>query len=472
MKKFIIVFLFTPLLLHSQKGITFQIEELERPEKRLSLTHINDFYENRILSDMGLDKFDLKRNDLPTPAYNIVAQSSATDSIFSFGSYNSFFMGMYQAYADHRPFVLSPDMIWLLISQGFARHVNNNAESLRKHFVDFEGKTSLIVTSNEVDIDNPNSPWENIFPKFTKQIGDYTDEELVKTMVADFSTTTRTSKVASEITLMEATKEYFEFIVIYIVCGIPEVTLEGTTEDWQKILDKARYLKKYDLNWWIKEIEPILEEFVKTSQGDIDKTFWRNMFKYHDQKKYGAPRVFDGWIVKFYPYNTNGKRNGLKEIKGIDGLPSEIVKVDLTYKRIDKSGETETIPLELWAGFTGLKQNDETFALKPEIGWMIRKKDIERESLRMKLDVDNRQEGAFGGIQIRVSKVPKELLELKKMKSLRIDFIDRIDIPNEMADIVIEELELNGKIFDLEIQRLEKLFPNTLLKINGKLYNH
>lgn len=56
---------------------------------------------------------------------------------------------MYQAYADHRPFVLSPDMIWLLISQGFAQHVNANHESLRKYFVDFSGKQSLVVQSNK-----------------------------------------------------------------------------------------------------------------------------------------------------------------------------------------------------------------------------------------------------------------------------------------------------------------------------------
>ena len=42
---------------------------------------------------------------------------------------------------------------------------------------------------------------------------------------------------------MEAMKPYFEFIVMYIVCGIPEITLEGTPEDWEKVLDKARRLK-------------------------------------------------------------------------------------------------------------------------------------------------------------------------------------------------------------------------------------
>lgn len=36
-----------------------------------------------------------------------------------------------KAYAEHRPLVLSPDMIWLDICQVFSHYVNENAESLR-----------------------------------------------------------------------------------------------------------------------------------------------------------------------------------------------------------------------------------------------------------------------------------------------------------------------------------------------------
>jgi hypothetical protein len=38
---------------------------------------------------------------------------------------------------------------------------------------------------------------------------------------------------------MEAMKSYFDYIAIRISCGIPEITLKGTTEDWRKILDKT-----------------------------------------------------------------------------------------------------------------------------------------------------------------------------------------------------------------------------------------
>ena len=116
--------------------------------------------------------------------------------------------------------------------------------------------------------------WEGLFPQFTAQIAGHTGEELINTLTADFSTTTAVEKVASEITIMEAMEPYFEFVVVYAVCGIPQITLKGTTEDWEKILEKTRKLEKYDLGWWTKELEPILKEFVHASKGQINKRFW------------------------------------------------------------------------------------------------------------------------------------------------------------------------------------------------------
>ena len=267
---------------------------------------------------------------------------------------------------------------------------------------------------------------------------------------------------------MEAMKAYFKFIVIYSVCGIPEITLEGTPEDWQKVLDKAKYLRKYKLDWWINEIEPLLKNFVSASKGDIDKEFWRNMFKYHAEKTYGAPKIIDGWIVKFFPYDKEGKRNKLKEIVSRDKLPNEIVKVDLEYIKMDGNKE-EITPLELWAGFVGLQQNSRTFSLKPQIGWMIRKKDADNNTLKEKFKADN--SSGWGGIQIRVKTIPEALLGLEQIKSLEIQFIDKINIPEEMGKIKINLFRMSGEISSSEIERICKLFPKTYLIINNKPYN-
>lgn len=392
---------------------------------------------------------------------NIIAKSEAPDSLVTFG-YHSFFNGMYQAYADHRPFVLSPDMIWLLISQGFARHVSANAEQLRRYFVGFSGKTTALVVSQEVGLHSPASEWEEIFPEFTRQIGEYVGKELIDVLTADFSTTTPAGKVASQIAIMEAMKPYFEFVYISAVCGIPEITLKGTPEDWQKVLDKARALSKYELDWWIGELEPLLKEFVKASKGRVNPKFWRNMFKCHSEKHYGAPKIIDGWIVKFFPYDKDGKHNDLKELVGTDSVPDEIIKVDMTYIDLSPDGHAKKIPLELWAGFIGLEQRTDNYTLTPVIGWMIRKKDVDNVGLQQSFE-------SSGIIEIRVVELPGALLKLKKIKSLNVDFMDKINVPDGLKNVQIEELILNGKISGTERNRIKNMFPDSRLVINGKV---
>ena len=254
-------------------------------------------------------------------------------------------------------------------------------------------------------------------------------------LTADFSTTTAVTRVASQISIMEAMESYFECIPIFVGCGIPEITLEGTPEHWQKVLDKTRALARYDLKWWTDELEPLLEEFVRASQGKVDRTFWQAMFKYHTQERYGAPNIIDGWIIKFFPYDKDGKRNNLKELVGHNSLPEEIVKVDLKHIELDpRSGKSVETPLELWAGFIGLEQNGGNFALTPKIGWMIRKKDVDDLVLRQSLEANE------SGIRIRVGEIPRAILNLEKIEGVMIQFTNRIIVPDELAKVKIMDL--------------------------------
>jgi hypothetical protein len=322
----------------------------------------------------------------------------------------------------------------------------------------------LIVKTSTVTLDNPDSPWETIFPRFTRQIAEHTGEELIGLLSADFTTTTAVEKVASEITIMESMKAYFEYQVWHISCGIPEVTLSGTAEDWQKILDKTRRLGRYELTWWTEELEPVLQEFVNASRGEINKEFWMNML---DQEYYslgcGRGSIINGWITKFFPYGINGERNSLTSIESSRDLPEEIVKVDLLY--YDTTTGIST-PLELWAGFFGLDQDAETFALAPRIGWMIKRADPENSELAKKLE-----SAGSASLHIRVMEFPAELLHVNFINSLTLDFINEITIPDAFAGVRINKLNLSGKIKRREISRIKGMFPDSRITINGERVN-
>jgi hypothetical protein len=450
----------------AQKRVTFKVEDLVPPAKLLPISASSGLYNSMIASEAGLSSYEIKQLKEPYK-YNIVSKSKDPDSLVTFGQH-PFFNGMYQAYADHRPFVLSPDMILLLLDQGFARHVKSNAEALRKHFVSHSGKLSLVIVNDNIKLDDPSSPWEEVFKDFEKEILKHTSKELVKSLTADFTTTTPVSRIATQTALMESVKPYFQFVQIIISCGIPEITLEGSTKDWERVLEKAKFMKKYELAWWIDEIEPLLEEIVAASKGKIDKDFWRNMFKYHTLKVYGSPKSIDGWIIKFYPYSNDGQRNSLKELRGSSMLPSEILKVDMIHSEANNGGIVTT-PLELWSGFIGLDQDKKTFALKPRMGWMVRKKD-NRLSHTMEEKFKEGSTEPFEGIYIRVDTIPKELFALSKIGKLTIDFINEIIIPDELSKIEIGSLDLYGKISASEIERIRKLLPKTRLTINQVWY--
>lgn len=325
-----------------------------------------------IVAGYGSDLSRVTREGIDFP-YGLIARSELPDSMVNFGTH-SFFQSMFMAYADHRPFVISPDMIWLLISQGFARHVAANPEGLRKKLVDFEGKMSLVVDAKKVRLDSPAKEWEKIFPAFEYQVAQNTKHNIVELLTPKFSTTTPAQRIASTITLMEAVEPYFDYVTVRIICGIPDITLLGTPDDWQQILDKTKQLDAYGLRWWTKELKPLLKEILRSSQGDVDKTFWRNMYKEHDLERYGSGKVIDGWIVAFYPYDKNGKRNNLKELSNMNNLPEEIIKVDLKYVEALADSSTEETSLELWAGFLGVEEYRTDFTFHPVIGWLVREK--------------------------------------------------------------------------------------------------
>lgn len=331
----------------SQNASTYQIEKLSTPKNLLWQSSSEQLINN----------------------YNVELEKSSLmpDSLVYFGE-NTFLATFITAYQDHRPLIISPDMVWLLISQGFARHITFNAEKFRDSIVDFDSTKTLKITDTSIVLGLPETNWEKVFPQFISQINDYTGSELTNMLTADFTTTTATSKIVSQITIMETLKGYFNYEIEGRGCGIPSITIEGTVEDWQKILKKVKYISKFDLTWWTSELEPIINEFINAKSGKFNKEFWMNMVKVRSEGFYGDITQITGWIIKFFPYYNSGKRTDFKPIQDLFDLPSEVVRVPFIF--IDLKSKVR-YDMEFLAGFMGSSQNKTDYTLKPEIGWII-----------------------------------------------------------------------------------------------------
>lgn len=461
MKKILITLFITFNFLFSfaQNGITFKVEELSKPEALLQQKN-SQMVVNQLISETSRISIpDIEKEDL------LLANSEIPDSLVFFDTH-PFFNGMHEAFIHHRPFVLSPDMIWLLICQGFSQHVNANTEELRDQIVDFDGKMTLVAAGNEENIKQIN--WENAIPQFTQQIKENTKGDIAETIMADFSTTTPTELIATEVTLMESVQNYFEYVYIMAGCGIPEITLLGTHDDWQKEYDKAVSLRQYQLNWWIDELKPILKQFIEASKGNIDTDFWKAMFRTHSQDGYGAPNLIDGWIVKFFPYNSAGKRMNLENIpdNAINELPNELASADVLIINLFTDEKTM---VELCAGFIGLEQNRTNFALTPKIGWFVKHKTYndEKDYYKIKEQMDSE------GIKLRVKDVPETLDRFNYFPSLSLRFIGDVHMPEWMSTKRIDYLSIQGSITSDERNKILKWYDQARkIDINNATYEH
>ena len=211
---------------------------------------------------------------------------------------NAFVETVHIAYANHYPLEISPDDIWLCIAQGFAAHVNANAEKLRHFFVKYEGKEELSVRKDEFVKGSPNNMWPDVFSDFSAQIRSHIGNETHDLLIANFTTTGPTERAATEIVIMNAFKEYFDYYV-ETTCGIPEITLKGTTNDWRQVREKAQKLAQFELDWWTDTLVKILDMFVAASQGNVDKQFWSSFYK--ERESYVSDSI-NGWILTLFPY--------------------------------------------------------------------------------------------------------------------------------------------------------------------------
>jgi serine protease inhibitor len=377
-----------------------------------------------------------------------------------------------QAYADHRSLVLSPDMVWLIISQGFSRYVNAHAEEMRDLLVFHEGKMELVVNSNN-NILLPTGSWERLLNDFSTCIARNTKGELADLMTANFTTTGITERIASQISLMDVVKHYFIYTNIAAACGIPSIELKGTPHDWQKVLDKAHCLRKYNLEKWSDDLVVILKEFVEASKGKVNKKFWQGIVKKKrvDQLESDMScdpdpakmTKLDGWFLKFFP-NSQGETPD--KVAWNHDMPQEMVRVNFQQVLTDPETDLpiDTIPIQLWAGFVGIEENATTRALTPKIGWLARIGDEESDEVGRFKEL-NKYSGSISIDLSRGEEVPIALSKLEHIRTLHLDFWSSpVVIPEWLDKIPIDELHIMGKFTDEEGALLRQRFPNVKIE--------
>lgn len=289
--------------------------------------------------------------------------------------YHPFVQAVHTAYDKHHPLILRPDDVWLVIVQGLAHHINNNAEGLRKRFVQHEGQVHIEVQRDGFVKGSPDNNWPDVFGEFSANIHSHLGKQH-DLFIPDFSTTDPVSRAASEVVLMDAMQAYFSYGVS-TCCGIPSITLLGQPLDWDNICTRVQMLAEYDLSWWTQALLPICQQFYRASKGDVDVEFWRNFYKLYHMS--GGPFI-TGWINTFFPYFKNWK-TGKVDMKNTQNLDwtaqqSHGTKTDQMPSGLSGAPFTWTYlgqeyKMRFSAGFVGVSQQPSDGAISPIIGWAV-----------------------------------------------------------------------------------------------------
>ncbi len=217
---------------------------------------------------------------------------------------NQYIAALHKAFDKHHPFIINPDDIWLLIMQGLAIHINQNSDKFRDILVEFEGKKDLLVRHDGLIKGDDKNTWSLIFPYFEQKISEnLKDANLVKQLIPTFSTSTELDLTCFRIALMDICQSYFTYTV-YTKCGIPEIYIDGTKEDWLKLSENMNdILPIFGLgDWeWQCQLNIILNKILNTFNGVVDVDFFKNIYKF--QSMSGGDRV-SGWICDLFPYKS------------------------------------------------------------------------------------------------------------------------------------------------------------------------
>ena len=296
---------------------------------------------------------------------------------------SSLFEAIFLSYSNHYNLKLSVSDFLIAIGQALSIHINENSEKLRKEFVSFEGKQEIIVRRDEFVLGKAND-WSTVFAEFSEQIKEKTNVDVNNIIIDNTSVATETSKIVSQICLMESMKSYFEYTV-YTKCGIPKISLKGTPEDWMNLKEKVDSLCKLNendrlgLDWWLKHLVPVIDKIVNTCiNRKVDISFWESFAKTKGGS--GGP-YFNGWINVFYPYlaeseksffkNPNMEYNNIKPFSGLkdNQIPKGISYVPFIWNYLGKE-----IEMDLYGGFFATKVIESENSVEPELFWVVNRK--------------------------------------------------------------------------------------------------
>lgn len=251
-------------------------------------------YNASLLLSKYTPEFASKSNGAPIFPANTVYPSS--DSVVR---------GALEAWAQHQHLVLRPDEVWFEVLAQLNFYMDAHAEEVRHLFVNFAGKEEIVVE----DV-----TWQRVIASFAGEIQKRVKTDwLEKWIMPGFSTSTPDDGMTATVLMMGLMKHYFSFTG-GIICGLPQVTLLGSRQDWADLLAKLDRLAEFgkEPTDYANNLRPIFSRFVRTfDEPDAEdiKTFWSQIVRAEHFATCGHGPIeysITGWLMGLLHWDEHG----------------------------------------------------------------------------------------------------------------------------------------------------------------------
>jgi hypothetical protein len=235
------------------------------------------------------------------------------------------FLGfMSSAYSNHLKIAISPHDLWYVVLTELGAIIAENVEACRPLFTRSESKVEILVPTGDVT----DLPLEAVIEQLTNLI-----PVDIKKFIPELSTLESHSRLALYAALCDGVSPYYSYSTF--CCGLPEIKVEGTPDDWDKICSCAVSLmslfdsvKVKQASDYLFEALGVLVTFFEASKGNVNLDSWLDIFT---QKNVGSggELMINGWITKLFAYKC--------DMPKLENFSANIAKVD--YKNVETGRE-------------------------------------------------------------------------------------------------------------------------------------
>lgn len=203
---------------------------------------------------------------------------------------------MAHAYSQHEKLRIAPHDLWFIVLTEIAKIINKSPETYRDLFTRSSDKIEITVQTDDVTTIDPAALMDQLV-------------HLVPTDTTIFlprlSTMDSDVNVAFMAVFCDMVKEYYSYSTF--MCGIPEIELTGTEEDWSELVycvaslavnvfvDRDPKATKYLIQ--VGDLFDNILNQVKAGEADVD--FWKDIFRSKNVGS-GGELLINGWITKLF----------------------------------------------------------------------------------------------------------------------------------------------------------------------------